>query len=501
MTNKKMKKNALPITREEDFNAWYQEVIKGADLAEMSGVRGCMVIKPWGYAIWERIQRLLDDRIKETGHDNVYFPLFIPLDLFKKEAEHVEGFAKEMAIITHTRLEDKGGELGLGGELETPLVVRPTSETIIGEAFAKWINSYRDLPVKLNQWANVVRWEMRTRMFLRTSEFLWQEGHTAHADRAEAEAETLEMLEVYRNLVEDKMCIPLHVGKKSPSERFPGAVDTYTIEAMMQDGKSLQSGTSHYLGQGFAKAANITYQDENGEMQLVHTTSWGVSTRMIGGLIMTHSDDDGLRLPPQIAPQQVIILPILKGGEQDEAVLAYCEKLKSALSEHHFAGEKIRTRIYDTRGKQAVRWDWVRKGAPVLVEIGPKDLEKGAVAVMRRDDVHGKKQFPAFDDFVSGITDLLTDYEASLIADAKAYNDANIRSDIQDFDALKAYFSSDERTGFVRAKWCEDPDSEAILDALGVKIRCLLMDQSGTAGHCVLTGKPATTDIIIARAY
>lgn len=495
-----MAKNALKITRQQDFAAWYQEVIKGADLAENSGVRGCMIIKPWGYAIWERIQRLLDDKIKETGHENCYFPLFIPLDLFKKEAEHVKGFAKEMAIITHTKLEESDGELKLAGELETPLVVRPTSETVIGEAFAKWVDSYRDLPVKINQWANVVRWEMRTRMFLRTSEFLWQEGHTAHATREEAEEETLLMLEAYRNLAEDKMCIPLTVGKKSPSERFPGAVETYTIEAMMQDGKSLQSGTSHYLGQGFAKAANITFQDQNGEMQFAHTTSWGVSTRLMGALIMTHSDDDGLRLPPQIAPQQVVILPVLKGDDADETVMQACEQLKQKLQKETFAQEAVRVRIHDSKGKGAAKWDWVRRGAPILVEIGPRDLEKNSVAVMRRDDVHGKKAFWNTDEFISGVTVMLEEYESNLIKDAKSYNEAKTVDNIHDFDSFKAYFAK-ENTGFVKAKWCEDPETETLLDGMGLAIRCLPLEQSGTEGNCVLTGRPATTDAVFAKAY
>ncbi len=496
-----MAKNALPITRQQDFPAWYQEVIKGADLAENSGVRGCMVIKPWGYAIWERIQRLLDDEIKRTGHENCYFPLFIPLDLFKKEAEHVAGFAKEMAIITHTRLEEKEGELVLGGELEEPLVVRPTSETVIGEAFARWVDSYRDLPVKINQWANVVRWEMRTRMFLRTSEFLWQEGHTAHENQEEAMEETLEMLEVYRDLVEEKMLVPLVVGKKSPSERFPGAVETFTIEAMMQDGKALQSGTSHYLGQGFAKAANITFQDRNGDVQFAHTTSWGVSTRLMGALIMAHSDDDGLRLPPQIAPAQVVILPVLKGNETDDAVLQACKDLKNDLEGQDFKRQAVRVRVHEQKGKSVgAKWDWVRKGVPLIVEIGSKDLEKGSVALIRRDDVQGKKAFIERGAFVDSVSQILESYEENLWGQAKAYNAEKTIDNIQDFESLKKYFEKNN-TGFVRAKWCEDPETESLLDDLGIVIRCIPLEQSGSEGVCILTGKPASTDIVLAKAY
>ena len=494
-----MAKNALNVTREENFNAWYQEVIKGADLAENAGVRGCMIIKPWGYAIWERMRDLLDKRIKETGHDNCYFPLFIPLELFKKEAEHVDGFAKEMAIVTHTRLEDKGGELGLGGELEEPLVVRPTSEMIIGESFAKWVNSYRDLPIKINQWANVVRWEMRPRVFLRTTEFLWQEGHTAHATAEDAMEETLQMLEVYRELVEDKMKIPLYVGRKSPAERFPGADETYTIEAMMQDGKSLQSGTSHFLGQNFAKSANIMFQNENNEQQLAYTTSWGVSTRMMGGLIMTHSDDDGLRLPPQIAPKQVMIIPILKDNDMDAKVLQACEELKENLQKQTFAGEALRVDVVDKRRKIS-KWDLVRKGVPLLIEIGSRDLEQGTVALMRRNNVKGKKEFISQEDIIAQASEILTEYETALWNDAETYNATNTVANIDNFEDLKKYFEQN-KTGFVLAKWCEDPETEAMLDEIGIEIRCMPLEQSGTEGKCVLTGRTATTDTVFAKSY
>lgn len=382
-------RHALDVKRADDFAQWYQAVISAADLAEESGVRGCMVIKPWGWGIWERIQRLLDDRIKATGHQNAYFPLFIPLSNFEREAEHVEGFAKEMAVVTHHRLiGDGSGRLVPDPEakLEEPLVVRPTSETIIGDAMARWVQSWRDLPLLLNQWANVVRWEMRTRMFLRTSEFLWQEGHTAHADAAEAKEHTLRMLEVYRACAEEDLALPVIAGEKPENERFPGAVETWSIEAMMQDGKALQAGTSHYLGTNFAEAAGIRYQDREGTQTLCHTTSWGVSTRMIGGVIMTHGDDDGLRVPPRIAPYQVIILPMLRDKPEDEALIAYCEELRATLATRSAFDEPLRVLLDTKPGKAAAkRWDWVRKGAPVIVEVGGRDMENGVVSLLRRD--------------------------------------------------------------------------------------------------------------------
>ncbi|HVZ29367.1 MAG TPA: aminoacyl--tRNA ligase-related protein, partial [Asticcacaulis sp.] len=324
---------ALNVTRSDNFAEWYQAVVRDADLAEISPVRGCMVIKPWGWGIWEQIQADLDRRIKETGHENCYFPLFVPLSFLAKEAEHVEGFAKEMAVVTHHRLKAIDGTLQPDPEakLEEPLIVRPTSETIIGDAFQRWIKSYRDLPVLVNQWANVVRWEMRTRLFLRTTEFLWQEGHTAHANEQEAMEETLTMLEVYRAHAEDVLAMPVVKGEKPENERFPGAVATYSIEAMMQDGKALQAGTSHYLGEHFSRAQNIRYQDDKGDLTFCHTTSWGVSTRMIGGVIMTHGDDDGLRLPPRIAPRQIVVVPMLRDKPEDAAVLEFVDKLAKAL--------------------------------------------------------------------------------------------------------------------------------------------------------------------------
>src|ERR1700752_742939 len=358
--------HALPVTRADNFAAWYQAVIGEAELAEESGVRGCMIIRPWGYGIWQRMQELLDRRIKETGHQNCYFPMFIPLSFIAKEAEHVEGFAKEMAVVTHHRLKSIDGKLQPDPEakLEEPLVVRPTSETIIGDAFARWVKSHRDLPLLINQWANVVRWEMRPRLFLRTTEFLWQEGHTAHASEAEAIEETHKMLEVYRAFAEDVLAMPVIAGEKPENERFPGAMNTYSIEAMMQDGKALQAGTSHFLGTHFAEAQNIKFQDEAGALSFCNTTSWGVSTRLVGGVIMTHGDDDGLRLPPAIAPRQIVVVPMLRDKPEDAEVLTFAEALVRELGALAALGAPVRAFV-DKKPVKAVdkRWDWVRRGA------------------------------------------------------------------------------------------------------------------------------------------
>ena len=504
----KAKKTAIRIPRDQNFANWYQEVIKEADLAENSGVRGCMVIKPWGYGLWEQLQSRLDQRIKETGHDNCYFPLFIPLELIEKEAAHVEGFAKEMAVVTHHRLVSKDGKLVPDGKLESPLVVRPTSETMIGESFAKWIVSYRDLPVKINQWANVVRWEMRTRLFLRTSEFLWQEGHTAHATAVEAADETMTMIEVYRELAEDWLAIPVITGEKSANERFPGAINTFTIEAMMQDGKALQAGTSHNLGQNFAHAANIKFQDKDGGESFAHTTSWGVSTRMIGGIIMTHSDDDGLRVPPKVAPRQVVIIPIVRKEEDHDAVMSACDELAKNL----MAQDAFRQPVRVTVDKREVnpgekRWGWIKKGAPIICEIGPRDIENAGTMVTKRTDIYGKAPM-AQADLVANITTELTDIQDTLFEQAKAYRDERTRDDITTFEDFAAYFGKKGSegegmgdTGFVKAWWCEEEDTEEQLDALGVTIRCLPLDQPGGEGVCVLSGRPAKRMAIFARSY
>jgi prolyl-tRNA synthetase len=380
--------HALPVTRAENFADWYQAVVAEADLAEESGVRGCMIIRPWGYGIWQRMQELLDRRFRDTGHENCYFPLFIPLSYIAKEAEHVEGFAKEMAVVTHHRLKMIDGVLQPDPEarLEEPLIVRPTSETLIGAAFQRWIRSYRDLPLLLNQWANVVRWEMRPRLFLRTSEFLWQEGHTAHATPEEALEETLRMLEVYRSFVEDALSVPVVAGVKPAHERFPGAESTYSIEAMMQDGKALQAGTAHYLGDHFSRAQNIRFQTERGDLAYAHTTSWGMTTRLVGAVIMTHGDDDGLRLPPVVAPRQIVLVPILRDKPEDRSIIEYCEAIAAELRAASAFGEPLRVAV-DLKAGRPVdkRWGWIKRGMPIVCEIGARDVASGSVTMLRRD--------------------------------------------------------------------------------------------------------------------
>ena len=510
-------RHALTTKRADDFAAWYQEVIGAADMAEESGVRGCMVIKPWGYGIWERLQRLLDDRIKETGHDNAYFPLFIPLANFEREAEHVEGFAKEMAVVTHHRL-IAGPDGGLipdpEAKLEEPLVVRPTSETIIGDAMARWVQSWRDLPLKLNQWANVVRWEMRTRMFLRTAEFLWQEGHTAHETEAEAKEHTLRMLEVYRQCAEEDLALPVIVGEKPENERFPGAVETWSIEAMMQDGKALQAGTSHYLGTNFSAASGIKFQNREGSETLAHTTSWGVSTRMIGGMIMAHGDDDGLRVPPRLAPWQVVILPMLRDNDEDAALIECCEGLRATLAGQHVLGEKLRVLLDTKPGKAAAkRWDWVRKGAPVIVEVGGRDMQNGVVSMLRRDRLwdenSGKPAFEAPTREIAGqtIPDVLADMQAALLTEARDRREANITRGVDSYDAVEAHFNSDAKyPGWVEVQWSK-PTGAALdqvverLKALKLTIRNVPTDAAPADGACIFTGDPAVERILLARAY
>jgi prolyl-tRNA synthetase len=500
--------SAISPRREEDYPEWYQQVVKAADLAENSTVRGCMVIKPWGYGIWENLQRQMDRRIKDTGHSNAYFPLFIPLSYLEKEASHVEGFAKECAVVTHHRLEARDGKLVPTGELDEPLIVRPTSETIIGESFAKWVQSYRDLPILINQWANVVRWEMRTRLFLRTAEFLWQEGHTAHATAKEAVEETMKMLEVYREVVEDVLAMPVITGEKIPEERFPGAVDTYCIEAMMQDRKALQAGTSHFLGQNFAKASEIKFLNQEGVIEYAYTTSWGTSTRLIGGMIMTHADDDGLRVPPKVAPKHVVILPVIPKPETEAAVLEYAESLAAAIRAQSYNGTPIEVIVdrRDIRGGDK-SWEWVKKGIPVRLEVGPRDIEGRKAVVYRRDQGPREKSFVAFDEVVMGMPALLESIQKSYFEQAKAFRDANIRRDITNFEDFTKFFTpkNEEKPeihgGFVLAKWSEDSEGLAKLQDLKVTIRCLPFEQSGTKGTCVVTGKPATKDAIFAKAY
>ncbi len=504
-------KHALPVTRAQDFAAWYQAVIAEADLAEDSGVRGCMVIRPWGYGIWERIQKLLDARIKATGHENCYFPIFIPLSYFEKEAEHVEGFAKEMAVVTHHRLiSDGAGKLvpDPAAKLEEPLIVRPTSETVIGVAMARWVQSWRDLPVLINQWANVVRWEMRTRMFLRTSEFLWQEGHTAHATREEAVEETLKMLEVYRECAETALAMPVIAGEKPEHERFPGAEATYSIEAMMQDGKALQAGTSHFLGQNFAKAQNIRFQDKDGEYAHAWTTSWGFSTRMIGGVIMVHGDDDGLRLPPAIAPHQIVIVPMLRETPEDEEVLAYARALVADLSKLSALGEPIRVHL-DTKALKASnkRWNWVKKGAPLIVEVGGRDVAGGNISLLRRDRLYGEGDKLASAilpraDFLAQASDTLEQIQSALLAEATARRDAAIVR-VADWPELERHFagSEDNVVGWIEAAWSRPADAADRLKKLKLTVRNTPIGAAKPDGPCIFTGDEAVETILIGRTY
>ena len=502
----KNQKNAISPTRNEDYPEWYQQVIKAADLSENSAVRGCMVIKPWGYALWENMQAVLDKKFKDTGHVNAYFPLFIPLSYLEKEAEHVDGFAKECAVVTHHRLE-AGPEGGLvpAGKLEEPLVVRPTSEMIIGATYANWVQSYRDLPILVNQWANVVRWEMRTRQFLRTSEFLWQEGHTVHATAEEAQEETRQMLDVYADFAENYMAMPVIKGAKASHERFPGAVDTLTIEAMMQDRKALQSGTSHFLGQNFAKAMEITFQNQNGEEATAWTTSWGVSTRLVGGLIMTHSDDDGLILPPKLAPKHVVIMPVIKKNSSGDDVMAYCQSLKQELEALDYGDGKVRVHIdsRDIRGGEKV-WEYIKKGVPLRVEVGPRDMEKDSVFLGRRDKSPKDKGGVSRQDFVAQCTSMLDEIQSTLYNRALTFREEHSKK-IDSLDEFKAFFeskgSSEIHGGFAYAHWADDPAVEPILKEMKVTHRCTPLEGDDEPGVCIFTGKPSSRRSVFAKAY
>jgi prolyl-tRNA synthetase len=498
-------KTAITPTREEDYAQWYQEVIKASDMAENSPVRGCMVMKPWGYAIWENIMNQMDAEFKKTGVKNAYFPLFIPLSYLEKEAEHVEGFAKECAVVTHHKLEKgKDGKLVPAGELAEPLIVRPTSETIIGESMSRWTSSYRDLPILLNQWANVVRWEMRTRMFLRTSEFLWQEGHTAHADKEEALQRTLQMLELYADFVQDRLAMPVIKGRKSESERFPGADDTFCIEAMMQDRRALQAGTSHFLGQNFARGSDIRFQNEDGQEQYAWTTSWGTSTRMIGGMIMVHSDDDGLVVPPRIAPAHVVILPILKKDQDNTEVMASANALKSALNAQHFYGRPVEVEIDDRDIGGARGWDWVKKGIPVRVELGPRDIAANTVFMARRDRDAGQKQSMARETFLDTITDILDQIQQALFDRALAFQKANtFHVDTwQGFEDMFKNTGGVRNGAFVFSHWCGSREcEEKIKKALSVTIRCIPFDRPEEEGRCICCEKQSEQRVLFAKAY
>jgi prolyl-tRNA synthetase len=503
------KKTAITPTRGEDYPEWYQQVVKAADLAENSPVRGCMVIKPWGYGVWENVQRVMNQMFKDTGHVNAYFPLFIPKSYLEKEAAHVEGFAKECAVVTHTRLEmGPDGTLQPASPLEEPLIVRPTSETIIGEMYARWVQSYRDLPILINQWANVVRWEMRTRMFLRTTEFLWQEGHTAHATSEEAVEETYKMLHVYQDFVENYLAMPVIPGEKTESERFPGAVNTYTIEAMMQDCKALQAGTSHFLGQNFAKASDIKFLDQQSVLQHAWTTSWGTSTRMVGGMIMTHSDDDGLVLPPKIAPSQIAILPIINDESKRASVMEYCQKLKQALSAIDWNGQKLQVELdtRDLRGGDKM-WGWIKKGIPVWVEVGPRDIESNSVFVGRRDEGPKNRKNMSKDAFIQEATSILEDIQSKLFAKAKKFREDNThRIDNKD-DFYKFFTPKNEEKpeihgGFALSHWNGDPKVEAqIKEDLKVTIRCIPLKGEKEEGRCVITGEPSKQRVVFAKSY
>lgn len=486
------------VSREEDYSQWYNELVVGADLAEHSAVRGCMVIKPHGYAIWEKMQGALDKMFKDTGHSNAYFPLFIPKSYLSKEADHVDGFAKECAVVTHYRL--KNAEDGSGvvvdpeAKLEEELIVRPTSETIIWNTYKGWIQSYRDLPILVNQWANVVRWEMRTRLFLRTAEFLWQEGHTAHATADEAIAETKQMLEVYADFAENWMALPVIKGVKTPSERFAGALDTYCIEALMQDGKALQAGTSHFLGQNFAKAFDVKFTTKEGKQEFVWASSWGVSTRLMGALVMTHSDDQGLIIPPKLAPTQVVIVPIYKGEEQ---LAAISEKANAIVDALKAKGISVK---YDDADTKKPGWKFAEyelKGIPVRVAIGPKDLENGTVEVARRDTK--TKQTIAMDTLVDKVSFLMEDIQTNLFNRAKEFQQTHI-TEVNSWDEFKDVLEN--KTGFISAHWDGTAETEEeIKTQTKATIRCIPLDNKEEAGVCVLSGKPSTQRVLFARAY
>ncbi len=500
--------NAITPTREEDFPEWYQQVIRVADLAENSEVRGCMVIKPWGYALWENMQAILDRMFKDTGHQNVYFPLFIPLSHLQKEAEHVEGFAKECAVVTHHRLELQDGKLVPASPLNEPLVVRPTSETIIGATVAKWVKSYRDLPILLNQWANVVRWEMRPRLFLRTAEFLWQEGHTAHETETEAIEETERMLHIYETFARDYLALPVLSGEKTASERFPGALRTYCIETLVQDRKAIQAGTSHFLGQNFAHASGIQFQSRSGQLEYAWTTSWGVSTRLIGTLIMMHSDDDGFVLPPRVAPAHVVIIPITTKEETRATVLSQAESICAKLREQSFHGQPLRVEL-DTRdlGGGVKNWEWIKKGVPIRLELGPRDLESGSVALSRRDHSPKDKQFIPVGQAIAEVPDLLADIQKNLLIRATQFRDAHTHS-IDSQEAFYQFFTPKNSNkpeihgGFALSHWNGSLAIEEKLKAdLKVTIRCIPRGISAEPGKCIFTGEPSIQRVVFAKSY
>ena len=486
-------------TRAQDYSQWYNDLVLKGSLADYSAVRGCMVIKPYGYALWENMQAALDKMFKDTGHENAYFPLFVPKSLFEAEEKNAEGFAKECAIVTHYRLKtdpNNKGKLMVDPEakLEEELIVRPTSEAIIWNTYKTWIQSYRDLPILVNQWANVVRWEMRTRLFLRTAEFLWQEGHTAHATKDEAIAETVKMLEVYADFAENWMAMPVIKGVKTESERFAGAEDTYCIEALMQDGKALQAGTSHFLGQNFAKAFDVKFSDKNNTQDYVWATSWGVSTRLIGGLVMTHSDDEGLVLPPRIAPVQVVIIPIFKGDEQKAMI---DEKMAVVVASFKAAGIRVK---YDNTDNNRPGWKFAEyelKGVPIRIAVGPRDLENNQVELARRDTK--EKTAISLDGLTEIVAALLLEIQANLLQRATKYRDDHITS-VDTWDEFINVL--DNKTGFVLAHWDGTAETEEkIKDQTKATIRCIPLDNPLEVGKCILTGNPSKQRVLFARAY
>ena len=483
--------------RSVNYSQWYQDLVIKADLAENSAVRGCMVIKPYGYAIWEKMQRILDDMFKETGHVNAYFPLLIPKSFLSKEAEHVEGFAKECAVVTHYRLKTNhdgtGAVVDPAAKLEEELIIRPTSETIIWNTYRNWIQSYRDLPILCNQWANVMRWEMRTRLFLRTAEFLWQEGHTAHATREEAEIEAKKMQDVYANFAENYMAMPVIKGVKSESERFAGALDTYTIEAMMQDGKALQAGTSHFLGQNFGKAFDVTFIDKNGKSDYAWATSWGVSTRLIGALIMSHSDDNGLVLPPHLAPIQVVIVPIYRSAEQ---LTQISEKVAGIVAKLKALGISVK---YDDADNKKPGWKFAEyelKGVPVRLAMGGRDLENNTIEVMRRDTL--EKETITCDDIEEYVKNLLEEIQANIFKKAYDHREANIIN----VDTYEEFKEKIEDGVFIMAHWDGTPETEELIkNETKATIRCIPLAGDKTPGKCMVTGKPSACRVLFARAY
>jgi len=471
------------VKQSEDFAGWYQSVVQKAELADYSEVKGCMVIRPYGYALWENIQRDMDRRIKETGHQNVYFPMLIPERHLRREAEHVEGFAPECAVVTHAG----------GAKLEEPLVLRPTSETIINVTLAKWIQSYRDLPMLINQWANIVRWEMRPRLFLRTTEFLWQEGHTAHETREEAEEETLKMLDVYRAFAEEMLAVPVVTGKKSESEKFAGAVDTYCIEALVRDGKSLQAGTSHFLGQNFAKAFGVKFQSREGKLEYVWQTSWGVSSRLVGCIVMAHGDERGLMLPPSVAPIQAVVVPIWKKPAEQQAVAKEVETIRGEL------GADVRLKV-DDREQYTAGWkfnEWEMRGVPVRIEIGPRDVEKNQAVLVRRDT--GEKEFVGRDGLKRAVLETLDAVQKGLFERALRFREEHTR-EIADYEDMKRVL--EETPGFVRTFWCGDAACEdRVKEDTKATIRVIPFDQPQAMGRCVACGKEGKSLVLFAKSY